>query len=59
MSDSDSSERESRQESMWADCAECGSGNTSIGWVEDDDPIICNDCDAETEGINKVGGWDD
>jgi translation initiation factor 2 beta subunit (eIF-2beta)/eIF-5 len=47
------SERESRR-SIWKDCAECGSGDTSLGPVDEDCPIECNDCGAQTEGIN---GW--
>ena len=40
--------------SIWKDCAECGSPNTRLGPVDGDCPIICEDCEAETKGIN---GW--
>lgn len=40
--------------SIWMDCAECESTDTRLGPVDEDDPIICNDCGARTEGIN---GW--
>lgn len=41
--------------SIWADCAKCESPNTSLGPVDEDCPIICEDCGTETEGINKIG----
>lgn len=48
----DESERENRQGSIWKDCGECGSTNTKLGPVDEDNPIICIDCGAKTEGIN-------
>lgn len=56
---SDDSTAESSQDSFWADCADCGSRDTDIAPLGDENPIICNDCGARSEGINKVGGGDD
>lgn len=44
-----------RTGSVWKDCAECASPNTRIGLVDDDCLVVCEDCGAETEGIN---GWE-
>lgn len=57
---SDRETAESSRGSIWADCAECESGNTHIAPLGEENPIICNDCGARTEGINKLGdldGW--
>ena len=55
---SDECSNGTEQDSIWADCAECESGDTEIGFVDDPNPIICNDCGAETRGINKLGDAD-
>lgn len=41
-------------ESIWKDCAECESRNTRLGPVDDGCPIICEDCGAESEGVNGM-----
>lgn len=50
----DGLDRGTSRGSIWKDCAECESENTRLGVVDEDCPIICEECGAETEGIN---GW--
>lgn len=47
------SQKKTSHGSMWADCAECESENTTLGPLLK--IVVCHDCGAETEGINKMG----
>lgn len=55
MNKNDTDEDSIESESVWGDCAECESVHTRLGPAEEDCPLVCEECGAHTEGINKLG----